>query len=128
MVSNRVPFQAMKTSLKLHEEADIDQAIARWNTEKDYRVFPTAISYSVKSGLTTLTFENGACYQFNPLHVQEVTLEVKEPTIEQLSDVVIRAGGGSLHWPQLDASIGVDNLLLGRYGTDKWMAQLKTAL
>lgn len=103
----------------------IDEAIARWNIEKNYRVFPTSVLYSATSGLTTLTFENGASYQFNPLHIQEVTLETSSPTVEQLANVVIRAGGGSLHWPQLEASIGIDNLLLGRYGTDKWMMQLK---
>lgn len=106
----------------------IDQAIARWNTEKNYRVFPTSIRYSRTNGLAALTFENGASYQFNPLHIQEVTLETPNPTDEQLSNVVIRTGGESLHWPQLDASIGIDNLLLGRYGTDEWMRQLKAAV
>lgn len=109
----------MSASLK------IEQAIAQHNTEKNYRILPKSIGYSTTSGLGVLTFENGACYQFNPLHIQEVVLETNRPTAEQLSDVIIRAGGGSLHWPQLDASIGIDNLLLGRYGTDKWMMQIK---
>jgi hypothetical protein len=59
------------------------------------------------------------------LHIQEVILENPNPSAEQLGDIVIRTGGASLHWPQLDASIGIDNLLLGRYGTNKWMLQLK---
>ncbi len=118
----------MQAPIYTHTDDAIDAAIARWNIEKKYRVFPTSISYCATDCLLTLAFENGACYQFNPLHVQEVTLETEQPTAEQLSDVVIRAGGGSLHWPQLEASIGIDNLLLGRYGTDKWMAQLKAAV
>ena len=109
------------------EDQEIERAIALWNVEKHYRVFPESISYSPRTGKATLTFENGSTYQFDPLHVQEVTLETAHPTAEQLSDIVIRAGGGSLYWPQLDAAIGVDSLLLGRYGTDKWMQQLKAS-
>jgi hypothetical protein len=105
----------------------IDSAIERWNQEKHYRVFPTAVGYLPAQGEVVLTFENGASYRFNPLHIQEMTLETPDPTPEQLGDIVIRAGGESLHWPQLDASIGIDNLLLGRYGTDRWMQHLKAA-
>ena len=108
-------------------EQAIEQAIDRWNEEKHYRVFPISVSYSASSGLAALIFENGASYQFNPLHIQEISLTISRPTAEQLSDIVIRAGGESLHWPQLDASIGIDNLLLGRYGTDRWMRQIKAA-
>lgn len=115
----------MDTSAQIQVDREIDQAIARWNAEKNYRVFPTSVSYSATSGLVMLTFENGASYRFNPLHIQEITLTQTRPTVEQLSDIVIRTGGESLHWPQLDASIGIDNLLLGRYGTNKWMMQLK---
>jgi hypothetical protein len=115
----------METSAQLQTEQEIEQAIAQWNEAKHYRVFPISIRYSAVSGLASLVFENGASYQFNPLHIQEITLETLHPTAEQLGNVVIRAGGESLHWPLLDASIGIDNLLLGRYGTDKWMMQLK---
>lgn len=111
----------MEVSAQARTDIEIDQAIARWNIEKSYRVFPMSISYSVASGLATLTFENGASYQFNPLHIQEVTLETSDPNSEQLGNIVIRTGGESLYWPHLDASIGIDNL----YGTDKWMMQLK---
>ncbi len=110
-----------------HLDQTIDSAIDRWNQERHYRVFPSTISYSATKGEAVLTFENGASYRFNPLHVQEVTLETPNPTAAQLGDIVIRAGGESLHWPQLDAAIGIDNLLLGRYGTDRWMQQLKAA-
>ncbi len=106
-------------------DRSIDDAIERWNEEKRYRVFPTDVRYLANEKKVVIAFENGSSYQFNPLHVQEVTLETEHPTDEQLSDMVIRAGGESLHWPQLDASIGIDNLLLGRYGTNKWMQELK---
>jgi hypothetical protein len=125
MVSNKTSLRPMETSAQLQTEQEIEQAIAQWNEEKHYRVFPISIRYSAASGLASLVFENGASYQFNPLHIQEITLETIYPTAEQLGNVVIRAGGESLHWPLLDASIGIDNLLLGRYGTDKWMMQLK---
>lgn len=115
----------MEISSRPSIDQSIDDAIDRWNIEKNYRVFPISVSYSVVSRLMVLTFENGSSYRFDPLHIQEVTLETSTPTTEQLCDVVIRPGGESLHWPQLDASIGIDNLLLGRYGTDKWMIQLK---
>ena len=128
MVISRSPLQPMKAPLQTQKEDAIDKAIAQWKTDKDCHIFPVSINYSKETRLATLAFENGACYQFNPLHIQEVTLEVDKPTAEQLSDVVIRTGGGSLHWPQLDASIGIDNLLMGRYGTDKWMAHLKSAV
>ena len=105
----------------------VEQMLARWNAEKNCRVFPTSIRYSGTNGLAVLTFENGASYRFNPLHIQEFTMETPRPTDEQLGDVMIRAGGESLHCPQLDASIGIDNLLLGRYNTDEWMRQLKAA-
>jgi hypothetical protein len=126
MVNN---VEDLRNPMNLSSEAqidqEIDQAIERWNLEKHYRVFPTSVRYAVITNEVTLTFENGSKYQFNPLHIQEVTLETLNPTAEQLGDIVIRAGGASLHWPQLDASIGIDNLLLGRYGTDQWMLQLK---
>ncbi len=120
-----IVIRPMKVSAELQTEQEIEQVIAQWNEEKHYRVFPISISYSAASGLASLVFENGASYQFNPLHIQEITLEAPRPTAEQLGNIVIRAGGESLHWPLLDASIGIDNLLLGRYGTDKWMMQLK---
>lgn len=119
--------RTMEASALTETDQAIDIAIERWNIEKRYRVFPTSAEYSTTSGLAILTFENGASYQFNPLHIQEITLETSQPTAEQLGDIVIRPGGESLHWPQLDASIGIDNLLLGRYGTDEWMMQLKVS-
>jgi hypothetical protein len=126
MVSNAEDLRnPMNSPTEAQIEQEIDDAIAHWNIEKHYRVFPASIHYAAAAKQATLTFENGAQYQFNPLHIQEVTLENPNPSAEQLGDIVIRAGGASLHWPQLDASIGIDNLLLGRYGTDKWMLQLK---
>lgn len=116
----------MVTSELTNTDNDIDKAIERWNIEKHYRVFPTNVQYFADVGKVVVTFENGASYQFNPLHIQEITLETARPTHEQLGDITIRVGGESLHWPQLEASIGIDNLLLGRYGTDKWMKNLKT--
>ncbi|MGB3297367.1 MAG: DUF2442 domain-containing protein [Phormidesmis sp.] len=115
----------MDTLIPDQIDHDIDRAIERWNAEKHYRVFPTSVSYSETTGKASLVFENGSTYQFNPLHIQEVTLETPNPMPDQLGNIIIRAGGESLHWPLLDASIGIDNLLLGRYGTDKWMLHLK---
>ncbi len=110
----------------LDEDRDINEAIEQWNQQKNYRIAPTDVRYLSEMGKAIITFENGSSYQFDPLHIQEVTLEIPQPTEEQLADIVIRAGGESLHWPQLDASIGIDNLLLGQYGTNRWMQQLKT--
>ena len=109
----------------LDEDIAIDAAIKQRDEQKSYRICPTDVRYLPDVGKAVITFENGSSYQFDPLHVQEVTLEVSQPTEEQLADIIIRVGGESLHWPQLDASIGIDNLLLGRYGNARWMQQLK---
>lgn len=124
---NYTSLNSMVTSGLTNTDQHIDKAIEQWNREKHYRVFPTNVQYFADTGKAVITFENGASYQFNPLHIQEVTLENAQPTHEQLGDITIRPGGGSLHWPQLEASIGIDNLLLGRYGTDKWMQNIKAA-
>ncbi|MEM8501747.1 MAG: DUF2442 domain-containing protein [Cyanobacteria bacterium P01_D01_bin.1] len=110
----------------LEEDRDIDAAIKQWNEQKHCRIAPTDIRYLSDIGKAVITFENGSSYQFNPLHIQEVTLEISQPTEDQLADVMLRAGGESLYWPQLDASIGIDNLLLGRYGTNQWIQRLRT--
>lgn len=125
--ANKLRYFKEKVQLGLQIDKDIDQAIEKRNSEKHYRIFPSDIKYLASAGRAIITFENGASHQFNPLHIQAVMLETAHPTHEQLGDIVIRAGGESLHWPQLEASIGIENLLLGRYGTDKWMQDLKTA-
>jgi len=45
-------------------------------------------------------------------------------TPEQLADIEVSPQGVGLHWPQLDADLTVQGILLGIYGSKHWMAEL----
>ena len=43
---------------------------------------------------------------------------------EEIARVKIVARGEDLHWPTLDVQVGVPRLMVGIFGTRKWMAEL----
>lgn len=46
---------------------------------------------------------------------------------EQLSAVEVLPGGEALHWEELDADLGVPELLSGMFGSKAWMRELGRA-
>jgi Protein of unknown function (DUF2442) len=52
----------------------------------------------------------------------EIVQGLADAAPADLAEIVIEAGGLSLHWPQLDADLWVPALLSGITGTRRWMA------
>ncbi len=50
---------------------------------------------------------------------------LQNATVQQLSQVELLDEGTGIHWPDLDVSFYVPDLLRSIYGTKKWMAQSK---
>ena len=49
---------------------------------------------------------------------------VLRPSNEELADVKVWGGGGSVYWETLEQVFAIDELLSGIYGRPAWMASL----
>mgnify|MGYP001218922032 CR=1 FL=1 len=84
--------------------------------------FPHAIAatYSADHDLVVVDLENGAKFAFPPKIAQG--LEAAKPA--QLADIELTPGGYGLIWPQLDAALSVQGLLMGVFGSTAWAKEV----
>ena len=52
---------------------------------------------------------------------------LQDATAKELAEIEILGAGSGLYWPQLAVDIGVEGLLIGRFGTKSWMVDLGRA-
>lgn len=79
-----------------------------------------AARYDRESDRIVVILQNGWEFGFKPWLAQG--LEAATP--EQLAKVEILPKGVALHWEELDADLGIDELLAGRYGSRAHMARV----
>jgi Protein of unknown function (DUF2442) len=81
---------------------------------------PLAVSAGYDSGRNriVITFNTGADFSFSPEQAQGL----EHATPEELSKIEISPSGLGIHFPELDADFDVPSLLLGAFGTRRWMA------
>jgi hypothetical protein len=100
---------------------------ARQRGEQLWRTEPRArsVKYDKKSRRVRLDFTNGSTFWFPPGIIQG--LEHASP--EQVERATLVGDGYAVHWEELDVGIPVTALLAGRFGNDRFMAELaaKTA-
>lgn len=82
---------------------------------------PRAVSarYDAGTGRVELELRNGCLFAF-PADLVE---GLRGASPEQLAEVRVRTRGSGLRWDALDVDLGVPELLEGRFGSKRWMAQ-----
>ena len=103
----------------LTTNAEIRAAIEVAQHQPDEPVLD-AIEYHDRLKVFTLRMSDGKRYFIAKEDLQGMETATKR----QLANIEILGPGTGVHWPDLDASFGVDGLLEGIYGTKKWMAEL----
>jgi hypothetical protein len=76
-------------------------------------------SYDDKLGRVILTLSSGAWFAFRPEDAQGL----QGASIAQLRKIEITPSKFGIDFPLLDAQFDVGGLLLGQFGSRKWMAQ-----
>ena len=78
----------------------------------------SAARYDPASGKVTVDLTNGCAFIFPARALQGL----ESATDAQLAQVQVLGAGIGLHWESLDADFSVPGLLMGRFGTEAWMA------
>ena len=84
---------------------------------------PRATAVRYVAGKVVVTLDSGVELRFPPALAQGLA----NASPRELSEVVIEAGGLSLHWPKLDADFYVPALAQGALGTRQWMSHIGRA-
>lgn len=101
-------------------------AQAAENSAKANATEPRAVAarYDRESDRIVVILQNGWEFGFKPWLAQGL----EDATPEQLAKVEILPRGVALHWEDLDADLGIDELLAGRYGSRAHMARVTARL
>jgi len=96
-------------------------AAATARAEQRYRDHPHIVKarYDHKLGRVILTLSSGAWFAFRPEDAQGL----QEASISQLRKIEITPSQFGIDFPLLDVQFDVGGLLLGHFGSRKWMAQ-----
>jgi hypothetical protein len=83
---------------------------------------PRAVSarYDAKTGRIEIELKNGCLFAFPAQYGQGL----RGATQEQLAAVEILGTGEALHWEEIDADLGVPQLVSGMFGSKAWMREL----
>jgi hypothetical protein len=103
------------------EEFERQYAAAAERARVAARTQPRAVSAASDraNGRVVIELRNGCTFSVPA----ELCEGLRGASSDALSDVTVLGGGEALHWEELDADLGVPELLEGRFGSDRWMAQ-----
>ncbi len=79
-----------------------------------------AARYDRRRARVVLSFDNGADLAFPP----SLAEGLDKATAGDLATIEISPTGLELHWPNLDADLWLPGLLVGVFGSPRWMASL----
>jgi hypothetical protein len=95
------------------------QACGRGRWMEKYAPLARTASYDARTGQMKVELTNG-CTFIVPARQLQGFADAKDA---DLAKVQISPMGYGLHWPTLDADFTVPGLLMGRFGSDLWMAK-----
>ena len=100
-------------------DAEIDSAEERGRIAA--RTEPRALSarYDAAEGRVIVALTNGCTFSFPPHLAQDL----ENATDEQLAEVEVSPAGIGLHWETLDVDFTVAGLMVGRFGTARYMRE-----
>jgi hypothetical protein len=103
------------------ELTDAEFEAAARRGEKLAQREPRAASarYDADTGRVVVDLTNGCTFAF-PARMLQGLADASDAALAQ---VEVLGGGHGLHWEPLDADFSVPGLLMGLFGTDKWMAR-----
>lgn len=105
-------------------EAQAEAALAEDRLKDDEAIaepVATAVRFLPSERRFRLDLSNGTTYLFP----SELCQGLRGASTEDLAEVRIRPGGEALHWPRLDEDYSVTALVMGLFGSDKWMKQVR---
>jgi hypothetical protein len=79
------------------------------------------VYYDYEQKKIVLNLKNGCCFLFSPDLVQGLADEDEK----LIAEVEITPSKEGLHWEILDVDLSIPALLMGMFGTKKWMSQLE---
>jgi hypothetical protein len=84
---------------------------------------PRAIAafYDESSNLVVIRLKSGSIFSFPP----DIAQGLAGATAKDLASIEITFSGDALYWENLDADFSVPDLLMGIFGSKKWMAKLQ---
>jgi hypothetical protein len=80
----------------------------------------TSARFDRRSRRIVVELRNGATFIF-PTELAE---GLAGATASALSEVVVTPSGSGLRWPRLDADFSLPSLMMGVFGSPKWMREL----
>jgi hypothetical protein len=79
-----------------------------------------AASYDPVNCLIIIHLKSGAIFSFPP----DIAQGLANAVAEDLAEIEITPNGEGLHWSKLDADFTVSGLMMGLFGSKRWMAEL----
>lgn len=80
-----------------------------------------AVRYDKEQRRIEIDLLSGAFFSF-PIHLVE---SLSKASDEEISDVKVLGAGFGIEWTKLDEHFGVEGLLNGRFGSERWMKKFK---
>ena len=105
------------------KEFELQYREAKIRGEQSMRNEPRAVTvyYDNERRHIIIDLLSGSTFSF-PVHLVESLSKADD---EEIADVKILGYGFTLEWKRLDEYIGVDALLNGRFGSERWMEKFK---
>lgn len=97
---------------------ELDRAAARGRRLELTQPWAARARYDRRTGRVLVDLTNGCSFTFPARSLQGL----QKATDAELAEVEILGAGYGLHWETLDADFTVPGLLMGVFGTRRWMA------
>lgn len=106
------------------EEFDRQFEEATKRGQEALRTQPRAKSayYDAASGRVVVELLNGCTFVF-PAHLAQ---GLRDASSQDLAEVKVMPHGFALRWEKLDADFTLEGLMAGRFGSKRWMEQLRS--
>lgn len=105
----------------LTTDAEIDAAIRQARVYEKYDRRVTRVTYSDRTDRFTLNLDNGVSLTI-PRSLLQGLADAEPATVQKIE---LLGRGTGLYWPVLDVAHSVSGLLVGIYGSEKWMSSLE---
>lgn len=101
-------------------EAEFAAAVARGEAARKNEPHASAVRYDAATRRIVISFATGTEMTV-PVHLLE---GLAGATDDQIAEVELLGDGYGLHWESLDVDLTVPGIVMGIFGTAKWMAKI----